>query len=170
LFSLLLRLVKYFIAGEFNNAALWSLSRLIYVPKPSDPTSLRPIAIGSVWYRFMANIIVSQVSDATGALLSPLQVGVGVKDGGGILANMLRDLTSAYPDLCVLSFDIANAFNTERRGRTAAGVAKYCPALLPLYQRLYGIEGSSLRNSMGQLVGSSDRTLGIWTIESYSKF
>ena len=155
LFSLLLRLVKLFVAGEFSNAALWSLSRLIYVPKPSDPTSLRPIAIGSVWYRFMANIIVSKVSDATGALLAPLQVGVGVKDGGGILANMLRSLTSAHSELCILSFDIANAFNTERRGRTAAGVAKYCPALLPLYQRLYGIEGSSLRNSMGQLVGSS---------------
>ena len=155
LFSLLLKLVQFFIAGEFNNASLWSLSRLIYVPKPSDPTSLRPIAIGSVWYRFMANIIVSKVSDATGALLSPLQVGVGIKDGGGILANMMRSLTSANSDLCILSFDIANAFNTERRGRTAAGVAKYCPVLLPLYQRLYGIEGSSLRNSMGQLVGQS---------------
>ena len=128
LFSLLLRLIKFFIDGKFSNAALWSLSRLIYVPKPSDPASLRPIAIGSVWYRFMANIIVSRVSDATGALLSPLQVGVGIKDGGGILATMLRGLTSSHADLCILSFDIKNAFNTERRGRTAAGVAKYCPA------------------------------------------
>ena len=60
----------------------------------------------------MANIIVSRVSDATGALLSPLQVGVGIKDGGGILATMLRGLTSSHADLCILSFDIKNAFNT----------------------------------------------------------
>ncbi len=38
----------------------------IYIPKSSDPTLLRPIAIGSVWCRFMA-IIASKVSDATGA-------------------------------------------------------------------------------------------------------
>lgn len=155
IFDLLLQLVKFFISGEFNNASLLSLSRLIYVPKQNDPTSFRPIAIGSAWYRFIANVITTHVSDETGALLAPLQIGVGIKDGGGILANMMRSLTSAHPELCILSFDIANAFNTERRGRTAAGVAKYCPALLPLYQRLYGIEGSSLRNSLGQLVGLS---------------
>ena len=155
LLELILQLVKFFIAGTFNNASLLSLSRLIYVPKPSDPTSLRPIAIGSAWYRLVANVITNHASDATGALLAPLQIGVGIKDGGGILATMLQGLTSAHPELCILSFDISNAFNTERRGRTAAGVAKYCPALLPLYQRLYGIEGSSLRNSLGQLVGQS---------------
>lgn len=153
--DLLLRLVRLFIAAKFNSASLWSLSRLIYVPKPNDPTSLRPIAIGSTWYRLLANIIASRVSEETGALLAPLQIGVGIKDGGGILANMMKGLTTAHPELCILSFDIANAFNTERRGRTAAGVAKYCPVLLPLYQRLYGIEGSSLRNSLGQLVGQS---------------
>ena len=155
IFDLILQLVKFFIAGTFNNASLLSLSRLIYVPKASDPTSLRPIAIGSAWYRLVGNIITDHASEATGALLAPLQIGVGIKDGGGILATMLQGLTSAHPELCILSFDIANAFNTERRGRTAAGVAKYCPVLLPLYQRLYGIEGSSLRNSLGQLVGQS---------------
>ena len=57
--------------------------------KPSDPASLRPIAIGSVWYRFMANIIVSQVSDgdnkATGA------IAIGLSDAGSLGLSACSD-------------------------------------------------------------------------------
>ena len=151
----LARLANYFIAGTINNVPLWSLSRLIFINKENSATSYRPIAVGSALYRLLAQCILPNVTAQVGNLLSPIQIGVGIKDGGAILATSMKALTCNHEDLCILSFDIANAFNRERRGRTAAGVAKYCPALLALYKNLYGIDGSSLRSSHGKLLGRS---------------
>ena len=154
LLSLLAQLSQYFVAGTFNNATLWTMSRIIYIEKPNS-NKYRPIAIGSAIYRLLADSILQQVVAATGTILSPIQIGVGIKDGSSIIASTLKSLTNLNDDLCILSFDLENAFNTERRGRTAAGVAQFCPALLKLYQALYGIEFSSLRTSLGILAGRS---------------
>jgi hypothetical protein len=154
LLSLLAQLSHLFIAGTVPNAALWSMSRLIYIAKPNS-NSYRPIAIGSAIYRLIADAILQEVVISTGTSLSPIQIGVGIKDGSSIIASTFKSLTDLNDDLCILSFDLENAFNTERRGRTAAGVAKFCPALLQLYQSLYGIEFSSLRTSLGNLAGRS---------------
>ena len=154
LLSLLAQLSQYFVAGTFNNATLWTMSRIIYIEKPNS-NKYRPIAIGSAIYRLLADSILQQVVVATGTILSPIQIGVGIKDGSSIIASTLKSLTNLNDDLCILSFDLENAFNTERRGRTAAGVAQFCPALLKLYQALYGIEFSSLRTSLGILAGRS---------------
>ena len=156
LLQLLALLSQQFIAGTLTNATIWTMSRLIFIPKTTNNNDgYRPIAIGSALYRLIADTILSQVVISTGNSLSPIQVAVGIKDGSGIVASTLKSLTSQNEDLCILSFDIANAFNNERRSRTAAGVAKFCPNLLSLYQRLYGIESSSLRTSLGSLAGRS---------------
>ena len=155
LLSLLAQLSQHFVAGTFNNATLWTMSRIIYIEKRNNTNTYRPIAIGSAIYRLLADSILQQVVAATGTSLSPIQIGVGIKDGSSIIASTLKSLTNLNEDLCILSFDLENAFNTERRGRTAAGVAQFCPALLQLYQALYGIEFSSLRTSLGFLAGRS---------------
>jgi hypothetical protein len=155
LLSLFKALIKHFVAGTFNNPTLWSLSRIIFIPKPNNINTYRPIAIGSSFYRLIADVILRNVASRAANVFAPIQIGVGVSDGAGIVASTLKSLTNANDDLCILSFDIENAFNTERRGRTAAGVKKYFPQLLKLYQRLYGVEFSSLRTSLGVLAGRS---------------
>ena len=153
LIGLLVQLCNLFIQGTVGNSSLWSLSRLIYMPK--DDGGYRPIAVGSSLYRLLAKVVISLVAKTCGEALAPIQIGVGIKDGGAILATSLNALTCENDDVCILSFDVENAFNTERRRRTAMGIAKYCPSLLGLYKRLYGIPSSSLRNSLGQLLGKS---------------
>jgi hypothetical protein len=59
-------------------------SWLLGIPKPADPNAARPLAIGEVFYRLVATILVKEVKSEAADLLiteSVLQLGVGVKGG-----------------------------------------------------------------------------------------
>ncbi len=148
-------LLKQFLNGSFANPKFWVLSRLIYFRKPNG--GARPLAIGSSLYRLIMKIIVNKISPATGTLLAPIQVGVSIKDGGSILASQFMRMYDVDSSIAFLNYDLENAFNTEKRRRTARGVAKHCPVGLKLYQHLYNSNViSSLRGANGKLLGVSE--------------
>ena len=148
-------LLKQFLNGSFANPKFWVLSRLIYFRKPNG--GARPLAIGSSLYRLIMKIIVNKISPATGTLLAPIQVGVSIKDGGSILASQFMRMYDVDSSIAFLNYDLENAFNIEKRRRTARGVAKHCPVGLKLYQHLYNNNViSSLRGANGKLLGVSE--------------
>jgi hypothetical protein len=148
-------LLKQFLNGSFANPKFWVLSRLIYFRKPNG--GARPLAIGSSLYRLIMKIIVNKISPATGTLLAPIQVGVSIKDGGSILASQFMRMYDADSSIAFLNYDLENAFNIEKRRRTARGIAKHCPVGLKLYQHLYNNNViSSLRGANGKLLGVSE--------------
>jgi hypothetical protein len=50
--------------------------------------SLAPLGIGDSWYRFVGRVALSKVGDRVGSALSPVQLGIGVKNGAEIGGRM----------------------------------------------------------------------------------
>jgi hypothetical protein len=87
-------------------------SRLVAITKP-DSDSLRPIAVGELFYRLAAVIAVSRESKSAAELLAPHQLGVGVPSGAErIVHSMQYELTDRTAKRAALKIDVSNAFNS----------------------------------------------------------
>jgi hypothetical protein len=107
-------LLKDILNGNLPDAARQYLlaSRLVAITKP-DSDSLRPIAVGELFYRLAAVIAVSRTRTAAAQLLSPHQYGVGVPSGAErIVHSMQYSLTDRAVKRAALKVDISNAFNS----------------------------------------------------------
>jgi hypothetical protein len=110
----IIALLKDILNGDIPDAARQYLlaSRLVAITKP-DSDSLRPIAVGELFYRLAAVIAVSRTRAAAARLLAPHQYGVGVRSGAErIVHSMQYSLTDRTAKRAALKVDISNAFNS----------------------------------------------------------
>ena len=112
-------LLRDIINGELPDEArqLLLTSRLVALAKPNSD-SLRPIAVGELFYRLAAIVAVRRVMSEAAGLLAPHQYGVGVPAGAERIVHTLQhELTDADKRLALLQLDMANAFNSCDRAR-----------------------------------------------------
>eukprot|EP00598_Pedospumella_elongata_P004654 CAMPEP_0184971534 /NCGR_PEP_ID=MMETSP1098-20130426/3751_1 /TAXON_ID=89044 /ORGANISM="Spumella elongata, Strain CCAP 955/1" /LENGTH=1204 /DNA_ID=CAMNT_0027493679 /DNA_START=193 /DNA_END=3807 /DNA_ORIENTATION=- len=134
-------------------ADLFAVGRAVLIPKEGG--GLRPLGIGDPWYRLGAQMITARISAETAAHLAPLQVGSGMPSGCEIAARTMQialdcDGGGAAGDVCLISIDIRNAFNSIRRKHILQGIRDHCPGLEPYFRLFYG-RATELRLSSGEL-------------------
>ena len=110
---------------------LFNMSRVVMIPTKGK---YRPLSIMDAWTRLASRTIHQKVASKLGEKLAPLQLGIGIKGGCEIAARMTQlaydidstlEMESAHS--CILSFDIANAFNTMPRTECVQRTARACP-------------------------------------------
>ena len=130
------------LAGDMRSP-LWPVSRLVLIPKPLDPPTdgaypgppsarpLCPLNLPEIFYRLTARAAVQVESSSVGAVMEPLQLGVGIPSGCQIRAKKAQCAFDARRT--VEAFDLDSAFTKERRRDTFQGVYKRAPRLLAFY-------------------------------------
>ncbi len=119
-------------------------ANLLAFSKPDG--GIRPIAVGYVMRRLVSKCACFAVNDEVASLLSPRQVGVGIKGGCEAAVHACRsyleDLQTSPLDKILVKLDFVNAFNSVRRDVLLQKVHKYLPQLYPLAQSSYGAVSS----------------------------
>ena len=127
---------------------IWLRTRSVFVPKKNgDP---RPLGIGDAWYRFVGRVALSKVGERVGHALSPVQLGIGVRNGAEIGGRTAQLVFDSGDNLVGLSLDNKNGFNTLPRGLICSGLAEFAPELLHWFLYAYG--GPSPLFCQGELV------------------
>ena len=134
-FSAALAFINLMLSGELPRHSGLLDSTLIGLTKPDG--SVRPIAIGEVWYRLATQCIITVVADE-GRALAPLQLGVGVPGGAEAFAHGARAALLADPEAYLLTLDVENAFNSVSRSAIFEAVQDRVPQLLKFVQWAYG--------------------------------
>jgi hypothetical protein len=98
----------------------------------------RPVAAGTVWRRLLSATVARLLREGRlGELLQKYhQYGFGAPAGVELVATTVRfwhEMAGA-----VAQVDVQNAFNSFCRGACARALECLCPALLPLFQFVYG--------------------------------
>jgi hypothetical protein len=70
--------------------------------------------------------------------LSPVQLGIGVKNGAKIGGRVAQLVFDSEDNLVLLSLDNKNGFKTLPRGLICSGVAEFALELLHWFQYAYG--------------------------------
>ena len=95
-------------------------SRLLAHPKGQD--KVRPIAIGSLFYKLAALHLIVPMGEELAAILQPCsQFGVGVPGGVEIVGHLLQELL-LRPGNCGFAADFRNAFNEVDRAHLLSEV------------------------------------------------
>ena len=124
------------------------------IPKPGT-TKLRPIAVGTCFYRLFSKLALKKIGGIIGQKLAPIQIAVGIPDGQSIAAKLIQT-TFEEKDHLILSVDLSNAFNTIRRRRILEGLHDHGgKQLIPFFKWSYK-EGTSLRASDGRYITLSE--------------
>ena len=99
---------------------------------------VRPIAVGCTWRRLAAKVCCRSVSERASRLLSPRQLGFGVKGGAEAAAHAARQyVENLTPEKALVKVDFSNAFNTLRRDTILEAVGTHFPELLPFASSTY---------------------------------
>ena len=115
---------------------------------------VRPIAVGCTWRRLAAKVCCRSVSERAARLLSPKQLGFGVKGGAEAAAHAARQYVEHLTQQkALVKVDFSNAFNTLRRDTILEAVNTHFPELLPFASTTY--EESSMLH-FGKFVLSSE--------------
>ena len=116
---------------------------------------VRPIAVGCTLRRLVAKIAGQMVVDDMADLLSPRQLGYGVKGGAEAAVHATRRyLTNLPSGHALLKFDFKNAFNSVRRDRMLEAVQDLAQDIYPLVHSAYSAP-SSLRWG-GKIIQSAE--------------
>ena len=125
-------LAQRWIKGELPDchAKYWCGATLTPLRKLDD--GVRPVAVGETLRRLVGKILLATgVAKAQVAVLSPLQVGVGIRSATESVAMGLQavvDSLALTSDWAVLKVDLRNAFNTVDRQAVLSGALHYTPA------------------------------------------
>lgn len=145
--DLVVQLFNYMLLGRMSHGDLWFMSKLIPVEKGDGQKGIRPLVVGDVWYRVLARIIARSVREDAEKALAPFQLGVatrGACEGLGHVANLfdahIFEESNSEIDLCILSIDFRNAFNSIHRSAIYSELIKVFPKLVPLFKFAYGME------------------------------
>lgn len=104
--------------------------RIIALQKPNN--GVRPIAIGEIFYRLVANVLLNTFTEYT---LLPYQLGVGTPGGTEPIVHALDVLCEKY---ALISLDLANAFNSMFRSWILAALRKHAPQYVLVFLCTYG--------------------------------
>jgi hypothetical protein len=97
------------LSGQLRSQ-VWLRNRSVFVPKKNGRP--HPLGIGDSWYRFVGRVALSKVGDRVGSALSPVQLGIGVKNGAEIGGRMAQLVFDSEDNLVPLSLDNENGFIT----------------------------------------------------------
>ena len=125
--------VNLLCAGRTPPSAIPYLCGASLLPCKKKGGGLRPIAIGEVLRRLTSKCVSRAVhADAT-AVLSPLQVGVGIPVGCESIVHsvvsLLEDPHISSESKCLLQVDFSNAFNTVDRSSLFQEVRARIPSM-----------------------------------------
>ena len=115
---------------------------------------LRPIAVGNLIRRLVGKCCATRLQEKAASLLSPNQLGVGVKNGCEGILHSVRKALEADPSLWCLRVDLINAFNLADREAALAEVATAFPEILAWVSTCYGQASNLL---FGETSISSER-------------
>ena len=105
---------------------------------------VRPIAVGSVWRRLASKCANKFASEKLESLLSPIQLGVGVKGGAEAAIHAAgRYLDSLQRGTFLIKLDFSNAFNSLRRDAMLEAVYREVPEIFNFCHLSY-VENSTL--------------------------
>jgi len=148
------------LAGKMPRA-FWTTSRATFIPKASDPTQLRPLGIGEVWYRFFGRSLMVHFADvifeanSVSADFLPYQLGCCVRGGCEIAARATQmAYDSGDGNNIVISLDIKNAYQTVKRSSIMDNLLESYSTLTKLFLWAYG-EDSPLFLANGAHVGNA---------------
>ena len=99
---------------------------------------LRPIAVGNIERRLVSKCFVQALNDRIVPLLSPHQLGVGIRGGCETAVNSVKAAVARDPSQWVLQVDLINAFNQVDRSSMLAEVEKHLPDCLAWASTCYG--------------------------------
>ena len=139
LLSALATFVHFVLRGDVLEEVrpLFFGANLIPFRKPGG--GVRPIAVGCTLRRLVAKCAGSLVREEMGELLSPKQLGYGVKRGAEAAVHAARMFVQGLNDDQVfVKLDFTNAFNTLRRNKMLLATEEIVPELLPLVHSSYG--------------------------------
>ena len=106
-------------------------ARLIALHKKGG--RIRPIAVGCSLHRLVAKNACSQVANDMADLLSPRQIGFGVKGGIEAAVHAAQLFLDRMPPVeAFVKLDFRNTFNSIHRDKMLASVLSQCPSLYPL--------------------------------------
>ena len=104
----------------------------------------RPIAVGEVIRRLVSKCLSRAVQSDALSLLSPLQVGVGVRGGCEAIvhavSHFLEDPTLSSASKWTLLLDFSNAFNSISRAHMFEEVRDKLPILSAWVENCYGAQ------------------------------
>ena len=95
--------------------------------KPDN--SLRPIAVGNVFRRLISKTISSALRERAATLLSPNQLGVGIRGGAEAAVHSARHLSHCTNEEGLIKLDFRNAFNTLKRNAIINSVHDNLPEI-----------------------------------------
>ena len=124
-------LINLLLAGKVPTSVRGAIfgANLLAITKKSG--GIRPIAVGYVWRRLAAKVACSHVKDASVAILTPRQLGFGVRNGAEAAVRAARCyLENMESGQVFMKIDFKNAFNMLRRDSILEAVAKHFPELL----------------------------------------
>ena len=130
-------------------------ARLIMIPKPQG--GLRPIRIECAMMRLMSATAAALARAVISPLLRPIQLGGGLKCGVEIGARLL-DVAYCQED-CIISVDIANAFNTTRHRFIWDALAEKFPGILRYFRMKHELPAKMIGND-GSVVGLTRTGVG----------
>ena len=91
---------------------------------------IRPIAIGYVWRRLSAKCANHYALDSVTSMLSPTQLGVGIKGGAEAAVHATRRYLQEMPkENLVAKLDFRNAFNSLMRNQMLDAIARVAPEI-----------------------------------------
>ena len=96
-----------------------------------------PIAVGGTLCRLIAKVAVMKVSEEIGALLAPVQLGYGVKEGSEAAVHAFAQYMRRLGSNCVLKLDFKKAFNSIRRDKVLEAVQSFAPIIYPFVHSAY---------------------------------
>ena len=100
---------------------------------------IQPIAVGNLLRRLASKLVARVVASKAVRLLSPHQIGVGVRGGcESIVHAVEKVLEEDGPEKMVLQVDYTNAFNLANQNTTFQEVHQHFPELLSWVLTCYG--------------------------------
>ena len=128
----------------------------------------RPIAVGEVLRRLVSKCLAIQTRPAILSILSPLQLGVGVRGGCEAIVHAVSKLLASAPaDRCrTLLLDFSNAFNCVNREAMFAEFRRHLPGLSSWMESCYSCQpilylgNSTIRSCCGVQQGDPLGPLG----------
>jgi hypothetical protein len=139
LLEVLSSFVNVVLAGDVPEAVRPSFFGASLLAFNKKQGGIRPVAIGLTLRRLCSKIACAAVTERLIPILSPRQLGVGVKGGGEAIVHAARGfLLDLNPEEVLVKLDFTNAFNTVRRDVILEAVAELSPELFHYVSSCYG--------------------------------
>ena len=101
---------------------------------------MRPVAVGCTLRRLAAKVASNKALEDMATMLSPHQLGYGVKGGAEAVVHSARlFLRNLKPDQALLKLDFKNAFNSVHRDKMLSSVLDLAPDIFQFVYSAYSI-------------------------------